>query len=323
MIPVALRSEDPALIETVRSVLAVSSIPLAVFPESVVEPVEIGLALDGGTESTGWRSNSRRYAKVGLRSGEDLGADVLILPHAAEEILSLARAANRVLRARVVGVVGAAGGVGASSFAAALARAGAEAGLQVALAEGAGNPALSVLLDATYSPGLRWADLAGSGLDVGDVSDSLPRWHGTRLLLGDDRPSPGMTAGEPVITGLAHTHDLVVMDLQRSDVAAGVTKRWCDAVLVLTTPGLPALSAARALCATLSTESVHLVVRGPIRAGVPRGEIPAMVRAEVLTYMRAERSLEASVERGLTPGDHRRGPLLRAARETLQALAVI
>lgn len=323
MIPVALRSEDPDLIETVRSVLAVSSIPLAVFPESVMEPVEIGLALDGARESPAWRSNSRRYAKVGLRSGEDLGPDVLVLPHAAEEILSLARAANRVLRARVIAVVGAAGGVGASSFAATLARAGAEAGLQVALAEGSGNPALSVLLDATYTPGLRWADLAGSGLDVVDTADSLPRWHGTRLLLGDDRPSPGMTAGDSMITGLAHTHDLVVMDLQRSDVAAGVTKRWCDAVLVLTTPSLPALSAARALCATLSTESVHLVVRGPIRAGVPRGEIPGMVRAEVLTYMRAERSFEASLERGLTPGDHRRGPLLRAARETLQGLEII
>lgn len=323
MIPVALLSEDPDLIETVRSVLAVSSIPLAVFPESAAEPVEIGLALDGGEANPAWRANSRRYAKVGLgRSGQQ-GPDVLVLPRAAEEVLSLARAANRVLRARVIGVVGAAGGVGASIFAATVARAGSEEGLQVALAEGAGNPALSVILETTYSPGLRWADLMNSGLDVGDIADSLPRWQGIRLLLGDDRQGPGMTAAETVIGGLAHTHDLVVMDLQRSDVAAGVTKRWCDAVLVLTTPSLPAISAARALCATLTTESVHLVVRGPTKAGLPRGEISSTVGAPLLTYMRAERSLDAGLERGLTPGDQRRGPLLRAARETLTELGVL
>lgn len=323
MIPVALRSEDPELIETVRSVLAVSSIPLAVFPESMVEPVSAGLALDGGASDAAWRRRSRRYAKVGLRTAATPAGDVLVLPQAAEELLSLARAANRVLRAKIIGVVGAAGGVGASVFAATLSRAGAEAGLTTALVEGEGNPALAALLDITYAPGLRWPDLPAAGSEPGHLSASLPRWAAVRLLVGDDRRNPKLGNSETTLTALAQIHDLVVLDLQREDVANGVTKRWCDSVLVVTTCAVPAVSATRALCATLTTEDVHLVVRGPTRAGMSPTEVKEIVGVEILTYMRAERSLPASLDRGLTPGDHRRGPLLRAARTTLQELGVV
>lgn len=323
MIPVALRSEDPQLIETVRSVLAVSSIPLAVFPESVIDPVVAGLALDGGSTDSAWRKESRRYAKVALRTGAPVGSDVLILPHAAEELLGLARAANRVLRAKVLGVVGAAGGVGGSVFAACLARVGAESGLTTALVEGEGNPALSALLDMTYSPGLRWPDVPAAGAEPGHLTASLPRWENVRLLIGDDRLSPGIPNSEAALTAVAQMHDFVVLDLQRQDVASGVTKRWCDSVLVVTTSGVPAVSATRALCATLTTEDVHLVVRGPSKGGLTPEELSRSVGVNIVTYMRAERSLPASLERGLTPGDHRRGPLLRAARSTLGDLGVL
>ncbi len=323
MIPVALRSEDPELIETVRSVLAVSSIPLAVFPESTVEPVVAGLTLDGGAGESGWRRESRRHARVGLRTGAPLARDVLVLPHAAEELLGLARAANRVLRAKVLGVVGAAGGVGASVFAAALARVGSESGLTASLVEGEGNPALAALLEVAYSPGLRWPDLPAAGAEPGHLTASLPRWQGVRLLVGDDRRSPGIANSEASLTALAQTHDLVVLDLQRQDVASGVTKRWCDSVLVVTTSGVPAVSATRALCATLTTEDVHLIVRGPTKAGMSQSEVTEMVGVEILTFMRAERSLPGGLDRGLTPGDHRRGPLLKAARATLGGLGVL
>lgn len=320
MIPVALRSEDPELIETVRSVLAVSSIPLAVFPETAVEPVEAGLALDSGSADPTWRGASRRYAKVGLRTHGEAAADVLVLPYAAEELLGLARVANRVLRARVIGVVGACGGVGTSVFAAVLARVGAEAGLTAALVEGDGNPALMSLLGLTYTPGLRWPDIPGAA--VGQLAAALPRWEGVHVLLGDDRPSPGIHNSEPAIMALAQSHDLVVLDLQRHDVVGGVTKRWCDAVLVVTTCDLPAVSATRALCATLTTEDARLIARGPVRGGLSRTELEETARAQILTFMRAERSLPAALARGLTPGDHRRGPLLRAARDTAGALGI-
>src|SRR5699024_7073559 len=142
-------------------------------------------------------------------------------------------------------------------------------------------------------------------------------------LLGDDRPSPDMATSEAVLTAVAQTHDLVILDLQRQDVANGVTKRWCDAVLVVTTCSVAAASATRALCATLPTEDVHLVVRGPAKGGLSAGELAESARAQVLVYMRAERSLPAGLERGLTPGDHRRGPLLRAARSALEGLGAV
>lgn len=320
MIPVALRSEDPELIETVRSVLAVSSIPLAVFPAPAPPPAEVGLALDDG--DTPWNIHARRYARVGLRDAAP-AAGVLVLPQAAEELLVLARAANRVVRARTIGVVGAAGGVGASVFAAVLARVGAEEGLTTALVEGAGNPALTALLSLTYAPGLRWQDLPVSGAEPAHLTSSLPRWEGVRTLIGDDRPHPGLANNEAVLSALAQTHDLLVLDLQREDVANGVTMRWCDFVLVLTTCALPAVSATRALCATLSTEDVHLIVRGPTKAGLTGGEVMEMVGVRMLAYMRTERSLPGALDRGLTPGDHRRGPLVRAARTCLHTLEVL
>src|SRR5699024_11301512 len=129
------------------------------------------------------------------------------------ELLGLARAANRVLRARVVGIVGAAGGVGASVFAATLARAGAEAGLTSALVEGAGNPALTALLGRVYSPGLRWPDLPAAGAEPDHLTASLPRWENVRLLLGDDRTSPDMANSEAVLTAMAQTHGSLILDL--------------------------------------------------------------------------------------------------------------
>src|SRR5690625_2694384 len=314
MIPVALRSEDPQLIETVRSVLAVSAIPLAVIPEPAALPGAIGLALDDGGGDPRWRSQARRYARVGLRSGQAPAPGVLVLPQAAEELLVLARAANRVVRAKVVGVVGAAGGVGASVFAAVLARVGAEEGATTALVEGAGAPALASLLALTYAPGLRWADVPASGVEPHHLASSLPRWEGVRALVGDDRPHPGLARNEDTLAALAQGHDLLILDLQREDVTNGITRRWCDVVLVVTTCAVPAVSATRALCATLSTEAVHLVVRGPSKAGLSATEVTETVGVGILAYMRPERSLPPALDRGITPGEHRRGPLLRAAR---------
>lgn len=325
MIPVALRSEDPELIETVRSVLAVSSIPLAVFPETTTSPVHAGLALDsGGGGAPGWRSLARRHVTVGLwahRSEEARG--VLLLPQAAEELLVLARAANRVLRATSVGVVGACGGVGASVFAAALARVGAEQELMTALIEGGGNPTMMTLLDLAYSPGLRWRDLPVAGLEPVHLAASVPRWKNVRVVMGDDRASPGLASSDALLSALAQTHDLVVFDLQRHDIASGVTKRWCDAVLVVTTCDVPAAHATRALCAAFTTEDVRLVVRGPSRGGVSVEELAEFAGQKVLTFMRTERSLPAGLQRGLTPGDHRRGPLVRAGRHTVEQLGLL
>ena len=112
MIPVALRSEDPQLIETVRSVLAVNSIPLAVFPESAIEPVAAGLALDTGSSDPAWRTRARRYAEVCLRDAEHPHEGALVLPHAAEELRPPGRRTGCCAPASWV--VGAAGGVGLS-----------------------------------------------------------------------------------------------------------------------------------------------------------------------------------------------------------------
>ncbi|HLS02432.1 MAG TPA: hypothetical protein VK054_10720 [Beutenbergiaceae bacterium] len=323
MIPVALRSENPQLIETVRSVLAVSAIPLAVFPESSAQVSDIGLALDDAAHPNPWGAQARRYATVGLPTSAGHPGETLVVPHQAEDLLTLATAATQVLRAHVVGVVGAAGGVGASVFGAALARMGVEEGLMTCVVEGEGNPALATLLQLTYAPGLRWSDLPATGINPTQLADTLPRWEGVRVLAGDDRPSPGLAASKPVVAAVAEAHDLVVLDLQRSDATSGVTKQWCDDLIIVATPSASAVAAAAALLPHVATQPVHVVVRGPIKGGLGVAEIEETLGLSIGLYMRGERSLPAGLDRGLTPGDYRRGPLVRGARAMLDRLGVV
>lgn len=319
MAHVVLRSEDPDLIETVRSVLAVTGIPLAVYPESAAPPTA-GLLLDGGTQPAAPTAEGGRYARVGLwdRRGE-VGEDALLLPHDAESLLTLAQAANRTLRAKTVGVVGSRGGVGASVFAVALARVGAEASLGTALVEGSGSPALASMLPLGGGP--RWADLPAAP-DPAHLVRALPTWAGVRVLLGDERRTPEASRAEAAIAALAQSHDLLVLDLQRHDVAGGITTRWCEVVVLVTTCDLPAVRAAEAMRHHLSAEEVHLLVRGPARAGYTPGAVERALAVRAVTRMRREWSLPGGIERGIPPGEHRRGPLLRAARGVLDALEV-
>lgn len=322
MIPVALRSEDPQLIETVRSILAVSSIPLTVLPTSATEPVRAGLALDHGQGEGTWKGEARRYAKVGLRNAGPWGQDVLQLPQEAKELLSLARAANRVHRATVIAVVGAAGGVGASVFASGLAREAALAGLSVALVEGQGNPALGSLLGLEHEPGLRWADLPAAGTEPGYLTSSLPRWQNVRVLLGDHRSHPPLGQMDGPVLGLAQTNDLIVVDVQRHELKLGFVRRWCDHVLLITTPAPGIVGAAAVIAGGFKGESAHLIVRGPARSGLSGEEISDDTALPVLATMRDERSLPGAIDRGFTPGDHRRGPLVRAVKTTIKQLGV-
>lgn len=320
MIPVGLRSENPKLIETVRAVLAVNSIPLAVFPQSSTHLDNVGLALDDQANPTPWSTRARKRATVSLPTVSDPPVDTLIVPHQAKELVTLANAAVHHMRAHVLGVVGAVGGAGASVFAATLARVAAEEGLMTCLLEGQGNPALATLMHLEYAAGVRFADLPITGGDPCELIDSLPRWSGVRVVAGDDRPNPTFHQAHALVGALGQAHDVMVLDLQRSDVASGVAKQWCDEVVVVTPPTKNGVTASQALRTHLSNQPTHVVLRGPCRQGLGVGEVEELLGDQIAVYMRSERSLAAGMQRGLTPGDHRRGPLLRGARNLTKHL---
>jgi hypothetical protein len=203
----------------------------------------------------------------------------------------------------VVGVVGARGGVGSSTFAAVLAQ-GASQHTATVLVDLVGGAGVDVLLGLERVPGPRWPDVLGAGdLAGADLVASLPRW-GRCAVLSGDRRRPGTDRPVEVLDRVAEPAGLVVVDLALADVLAGrapVSRLDLVAVVV----GQDVVSVAGAL-------SVRQAL-GPVanRAGLavgPRGglsvtEVSHAAGLPVLCTLPRDRSLAASAGRGaLVPG---------------------
>lgn len=325
---VALRSSDPAMVDAVRSVVALADLPLSVHPAGA-RPPEAALVLDSASEvgpaDPDWRRPGRRFAWVAVDHAVTApdGARCLVLPDTAEELLTRVRAVTTTRRARVVGVVGARGGAGASTLAAVLARACADAGLAPGLVDldldGGG---IDVLVGAEHEAGLRWSDLVEerSGFTPADLAAALPRWRGVRLLSADLRTTTAPPV-EHALAALADALDVVVLDLPRTAARPGeISTRWCDTVVVVATCDLTAVGGAQHLAHALTGLDRRLVTRGPAPGGIGPEDVAAAAGLPLLHAMVPERGLASALERGVAPGDRRRGPLARCARRLVAEL---
>lgn len=227
----------------------------------------------------------------------------------------------------VIGVVGARGGAGASTLAAALARRLArDAPTCLVDLEHAGG-GLDVLVGLEGSAGLRWPDLVDArGAVPGDeLTALLPRWGACAVLSGDrTRPGPPPAdAVADVLAALAQHHEHVVLDLDRVGVLErGPGPAACRTVLVVVPRDLRGVAGALALrTAVLGlVPDVRLVVRGPAPGGLGVLELAHVVDLPVAASMAADRRLAAALERGGGPSA-RRGPLARAAASLARELA--
>ncbi|MFV0425504.1 MAG: septum site-determining protein Ssd [Beutenbergiaceae bacterium] len=325
---VALRSAEPDLVDAVRTVVALAELPLTVHPPGAAVP-EAALMLDSAGEfkrgDPDWRQRGPGFAWVGL--DEDLlapdGAPCFVLPAAAERVLVRVRSVCTRRRARVLGVVSARGGAGASSFAVVLARSCADAGLSVGLIDlDFTRGGIDALIGIEGHPGPRWADLKSerSGFAPAQLSATLPAWRGVRVLSADLRSS-GDEPQEPVLAALADAHDVVVLDFPRSQAHhAALAGRWADTMLVVASCDIPAATGAQAIARNLLGMDTHLVVRGPAPGGLTPEDVARTSDLPLLVAMAQERSLPGALERGIAPGDHRRGPLVRATRTIIDQL---
>lgn len=332
--PVALRSADPALIEQVRAIGELLQVPILICPPGAPAP-RTRLLLEDPTQvdpshpswgasvlpvTAGDGAAPDRRSGAGPDGGSRPG--ILRLPGQGEELLRRIRAAARIRRALVVGVVGARGGVGASSLAAVLARAAAADRARTALVDldavGAG---VDLLLGIEDEPGVRWADLTApeGDYDSQQLTAALPTWHSARVLSADWRGGVPVPAGDAVLQALWEDLDVMVLDIARHDG----WRRWsgmCDAVVLLA--GCDVISAAgvQSTRRALGTGAVHLVVRGPSPGGLTAAEIAQACGVPLAAQMRPERALAAGLERGVAPGDHGNGPLMRTGRALAAAL---
>lgn len=320
---VALRSADSEVIEAVREIVSLIDAPLSIYPPGS-EPVSAALLLDSYVElrrgDPWWVDSSHRASWVGVRPPEsELLGRLIRLPQQAEELLAMTRVALEPRRARVIAVTGARGGVGASVFAASLARSGAEGGLASALVDlDTAGPGIDLLLGIEEDGGMRWADL---DLDPGSLSgtalsESLPMWHGVHVLSGDWRGCQ-LAATMPAVTALASNHDLVVIDVPRTST------HWAmqaDETLIVATCDVVAAEAARTTAAAWASSPARLVVRGPSIGGLSATQIAEAAGIDLALTMRSERGLRAGIERGVAPGDNRRGALRRGTRRMVEGL---
>lgn len=177
--------------------------------------------------------------------------------------------------AELVAVVGASGGAGTSTLAAALAHHAAGRNRPSALVDldpcGGG---LDLLLGAEQTSGARWNELVGvSGrVDPSVLSEALPEVDGVRLLSWPtDVPlEPDLTVVGHVVDALSRRPGTVVLDAGRAvDVRAQAILARCQRVVVVVPLRVRAVTAARRHLRLLpQAPTPVIVVREPAPSGV-------------------------------------------------------
>ena len=230
----------------------------------------------------------------------------------------------------VIAVVGARGGAGASTFAAALGLCSSRSGRRALLVEGDRyGSGLDLLLGWENTPGLRWSGLVveGGRVSADALHGALPSRDGLSVLaLGrsENRSiGPTAVAVAAVLDAGRAAGDLVVCDVPRhpGDVSDALYAA-ADLVVLLLPAELRAVTSAGAVIEHVAERNanVGIVVRGPAPGGLRADDIAVALGLPLLTSMRAEPGLAERLERGgLALG--RRSPLAAAADGVLETFA--
>ncbi|MHA7261758.1 septum site-determining protein Ssd [Arthrobacter sp. TMN-37] len=219
---------------------------------------------------------------VGLRDEEDAAwsaaakwgaGKVAILPQAAGWLAEHLGRARAAAAGPVLGVVGAAGGSGASTLSCWLADCAASAGSATLLVDG--NPlggGLELALGDAAAAGLRWQDLDGvrGALNPAQFAAALPRYAGFSVLShGPLPPTPGgSSAAGPVLDAARQAFQLTVVDLGAGAGLDDAMLGSCAGVVLLVPARLRPVAAAAALLPGLAPAPVTVVLRGPVRGGL-------------------------------------------------------
>lgn len=233
-----------------------------------------------------------------------LAAQVILLPTGQHWLGEVLAEPGAQAHGVVVAVVGATGGVGASTLAVALAQRATQEGGEAAVVDldpfGGG---LDLLLGAERVEGWRWPQLAGASGQVGDLRSYLPVVDGVSLVATsrEPGPEPGVGALEAVVASLRAWHPMVVLDVGRvGSVVAQRAVQTAGRVLLITSTAVRAVAAARTRAGLLDRPGVGLVLR-PTRNGVPPGLVAEVVGLPVLGILPHEPGLVAAAEFGEPP----------------------
>lgn len=257
-----------------------------------------------------------------LRPALDLGVgEVVELPAAAAWLAAtLADLTETSVEGRVLGVVGGAGGAGATTFAAALAQLGSGCGPVLVVDADPLGPGVDRVLGLEGGEGVGWEVLAASRgrLSARDLREGVPRRGSLGVLTWRTAQLPRLPEDEQVAEVLAAArrgHDLVVVDVPRAGSARSGLLARCDLLAVMTPATVAGVASTARACADLDDPSragLVLVGRDADETGISRA-----TGLPVLASMATQRGLDEALDLGLGPVRSRRGPLGRAAATVL------
>lgn len=261
-----------------------------------------------------------------FRHALELGASSLVELPAAEAHLGalFADVEEAPGRGLVLGVIGGAGGAGASTLACALGQVSGLAAPTLVVDIDPVGPGLDRLLGVDERPGVRWDDLATSTGRLGSRSlrEAVPRRDGVGVLTwaAGVATTPPLSTLRDVLAAGQRGHSLVVLDLARqAGVVSGELMARCDLVLVVTPATVSGVaSTLRLVKAMPDTSRLRLVAR---RGSVPSRDLTAATGVAVAIELPEQRGLAESVDLGLGPVRHRRTPLGRSVAGFLAEVA--
>lgn len=227
--------------------------------------------------------------------------------------------------ARIIGVVGGSGGVGASVLTASIAVRAAQAGLRPVCLDGDRfGGGLDVTLGLEQERGVRWPDLAGArgSIDGPELFRRLPAVDGVRVLSFDRARDVPLTAEilRDVLLALSSAADLVVVDLPRPDHEFyAALAPSLDAMVLLAGSGIRDLAGASAIVGHLieACPDVWLCLRTCGKGSHFADTVAGALDLPLLAVVREEPSLAADVLHGIPPGSSARGALAAAADAVL------
>jgi secretion/DNA translocation related CpaE-like protein len=225
-----------------------------------------------------------------------------------------------------IGVIGGSGGVGATVFAAVLARLASVTGPTLLLDADPLGAGIDRVLGLESAEGIRWdamAQMTGR-LSSRSLREALPR-AGLLSVLSwpvDRSPPVQPFAMREVLSAGRRGFTAVVVDLPRHlDAVVEETVARCDHLVVLSTVTVPGVASASRLARRLPECGArrHLVTRG--RSGGVRPEtVSRLLGIPLLHAMGDQRGLDEAIDLGAGPARLHRGPLARASRACVEAL---
>jgi secretion/DNA translocation related CpaE-like protein len=287
-----------------------------------------------------WVASAGPAGEATLRGALAVGAGAVVeLPeqsgHLASWLGELGDRETGAGRGPVLGVTGAAGGVGATVLALAVAEVAAHDGtallvdldpwgLPVGALAGVAGDAVDRTDDTEGAT--TWSDLAALEGRVGGraLRESLPSRGGLRVLSRPTArgtvpaPPPSARVVHEVVTAGSRGHDLDVLDVARGAGAAEVLGR-CDAVVVVAAPTLSgAAGAVRVAGLVPPGVEAGLVVR--TGRGAWPDDLARLTGLPLWARLRTQRGLDEHLAAGLGAVRSRRSPCARAAVDVLAAI---